>query len=164
MYIMKAQRIRGLCVVPLLLVPASFLQAVMLSPHQSLIQWKCSSLKMTCFPQGHKFMTQISLVSHSYKTHIGISKDTLWHIDYTARTQAAVLFCFCSGEAIALQHLTMCFFLLARWEVIKHLVNQCLFEHTPSLAGLIKILLLACCFGVYLLRQSARNMKCWFIE
>lgn len=52
---------------------------------------------------------------------------------------------FCSAEAIIQDH-TICFFLLTRWQVIKRRVKLCLREQSPTLAVLINILLLACCF------------------
>lgn len=54
-------------------------------------------------------------------------------------------FFFCSAEALTQDH-TICFFLLTRWQVIKRRAKLGLCEPSPTLALLINILLLACCF------------------
>lgn len=54
-------------------------------------------------------------------------------------------FFFCSAEALTQDH-TICFFLLTRWQVIKRRAKLGLCEQSPTLALLINILLLACCF------------------
>lgn len=58
---------------------------------------------------------------------------------------APLEFFFCSNEAIIQDH-TICFFLVTRWQVIKRRAKLCLCEQSPTLAVLINILLLACCF------------------